>query len=350
MQSAANEQPGAEARRDPTVAHAHAAISSLLKHAIPPSPPYFTIWYDYHAGANIMVRRVIDTYLSNGKHITEGLLHEIHERFFDTRRESAALMETSQRLRSATEQVMGLVSEASGHSDDYGRSLGAFSGALHGHEGEMAEALQRMIAETQEMARRSAEVGARLEASSRVVVDLQERLEQALRESRTDALTGLPNRRAIEDAGSRLAAESQATGAQLAVAMLDIDRFKAVNDTWGHPVGDAVLRRVAGTLQENAGPGTLCGRFGGEEFIILLPRHDLAGAVQAADRLRVAVGEQTFSVKATGGVLGSVTVSAGVAVLAAGEPLPRLTARADAALYRAKQGGRNRVAWDGAPG
>jgi len=346
MTAAALEQPRHDASRDPTVATAHAAMSSLLRHGIPPSPAHFAIWFDYHAGDNVLLRRVIDTYISNGKPITEALLAEIHGRFFDTRRESEALIETSRRLNAATGEVVELLAEAGGQSCEYGRSLGAFGQALAQPAGNLAAALARMCAATEEMAERSACLGARLEASTRIVAELQARLEEATREARTDALTGLPNRRAIEQEAARLATLADAEGRPLAVALFDIDRFKALNDAWGHPVGDAVLRHVAVTLQEAAAAAFLCGRFGGEEFCALLPGHDLATALEAAERLRLAVAGQTYSVRATGRNLGAVTVSAGVAVRAPQEGWGRLTARADAALYRAKQAGRNRVAWD----
>jgi hypothetical protein len=91
MPLAETEVPGGEPRREQVVAHAYAAIASMAKHAVPPSPPCFTVWYNYHAGDNTMVRRVLDTYLSNGRPITDALLQEIHARFFDTHREATAL-------------------------------------------------------------------------------------------------------------------------------------------------------------------------------------------------------------------------------------------------------------------
>lgn len=328
------------------MATAHAAISSMLRHAIPPAPQNFAVWFDYHAGSNDTIRRVIDTYLSNGRPITEEVMQEIHARFFDVRRESSALMETSRRLREAAGQVLGLVMEAGGHSDRYGSALRTFSGHVSAGGGDLPEALGAILASTEEMMRRSAELGIRLEASARVIEDLQARLQAALREARTDVLTGLLNRRAIEDLAAAAPAGA-ARAAVLTLAVFDIDRFKAINDTWGHPVGDAVLRRVATTLRDGAPPGVECGRFGGEEFALLLFGHDLAAGVALADRLRAAISTQNFAVRATGRELGAVTVSAGLAMRQPGEPWDRLVVRADAALYRAKQEGRNRVAADG---
>ena len=338
--------PDAEPRHEQVVAHAYAAIASMAKHAVPPSPPCFTVWYSYHAGDYAMVRRVLDTYLSNGRPITEALLQEIYARFFDTHRETTALTLTTDRLREATEQVAVLLKDSGGQTARYGTALGQFTDDIGRNGADLQGALGRIVADTQDMAERTARLGERLEVSARIIAELRDQLEEALREARTDALTGLPNRRAVEAMAQHLVATTRETGLPLALGILDIDRFKSINDAWGHPVGDAVLRRVAGTLRDNLLPEAFCGRFGGEEFIILLPGYELQAAAQRVERLRQAVEAQSFSLRNGGQTLGVITLSAGVAVLGWEEAWPRLLSRADAALYQAKQAGRNRVVWD----
>jgi diguanylate cyclase (GGDEF)-like protein len=125
--------------------------------------------------------------------------------------------------------------------------------------------------------------------------------------------------------------------------MLDIDRFKSVNDRWGHPTGDQVIRVVAQTLRSLARGQDLGGRLGGEEFALLLPATPLAGAWAIAERLRQNV-QDSDSVRATDGAAVRFTVSIGVAALAAQDTdFDSLLQRADRALYLAKDGGRNRV-------
>ncbi|MFC7692314.1 GGDEF domain-containing protein [Paeniroseomonas aquatica] len=303
--------PGSPLQRERVAAHAQAAIASMGQHGVPPCPAFFTVWYSYHAGDNTMVRRVIDTYLSNGRAITPALLLEIHARFFDTQREARALSRTTERLVLATEQVTELVKDSGGQTARYGSVLGRFSEDLGQTGTDLTGALDRIIADTQTMVEHSARLGMRLEVSAQVIATLRNQLDDALREARTDALTGLPNRRAVEAAAQRLAEETQARGQPLAVIMLDIDRFKRINDRWGHPVGDAVLRRVAATLQDRLDPGAFCGRFGGEEFVVLLPRQGAPAAGATAEVLRQAVAAQTFSIRDTGRQLGTITLSAG---------------------------------------
>ena len=134
--------------------------------------------------------------------------------------------------------------------------------------------------------------------------------------------------------------------APFAVLLLDLDRFKRINDTFGHLAGDAVLKEVAATLSEQLEPGMVLGRYGGEEFAILLPGcTDLAQAKRVAERLRVAV-EARLVKSPTSDELLEVTVSIGLTLARRGEGIEALLNRADECLYRAKMAGRNCVIGD----
>ena len=176
------------------------------------------------------------------------------------------------------------------------------------------------------------------------------------RDANTDALTALPNRRLLQ---ARLEAEfERATRYQrtFSVVLLDIDYFKAINDAFGHGVGDEILREVGQLLQAQARALDTAGRWGGEEFLLLLPELPLGSAGRVAERLRTRIGEHTFAAAfvppaspfdpaASPGV--PLTVSLGVAEFRTGETLAELLARADRALYDAKTQGRNRVMPEG---
>ena len=167
-------------------------------------------------------------------------------------------------------------------------------------------------------------------------------LEDLARLARTDALTRLPNRRALEEELSRAVARAMRAGTALSALALDVDRFKRVNDEHGHAAGDAVLAAVAARAAAALRAGDLIARVGGEEFAVLLPGADLGRAREAAERIREAIAAEPI---AAGKVSLPVTASIGCASLAPGESDGRgLLGRADARLYEAKQAGRNRVA------
>jgi diguanylate cyclase (GGDEF)-like protein len=153
----------------------------------------------------------------------------------------------------------------------------------------------------------------------------------------TDELTGLPNRRSAIDAAEGLLA----SGAQGALLILDIDHFKRINDVHGPAAGDAVLRAIAGALRRAAGAEVTLGRLGGEEFVVLVARGGLAAAQSLAERLREAVAGLDLSPWLASE---RVTISVGATAVGPGDSLAEALGRADAALYRAKEEGRNRVA------
>jgi two-component system cell cycle response regulator len=167
-----------------------------------------------------------------------------------------------------------------------------------------------------------------------------------LRLAMTDALTGLHNRRYAEPHLARIAAHAAAAGRRFAVMVIDIDRFKAVNDTLGHAAGDAVLVEVAARLKGNLRAVDLIARIGGEEFLIALPDTTLEAARGTAERLRRIVADT--AVRLPGGGSAKVTISVGLAMGGAGESdgetgMQALVARADRALLAAKSDGRDRV-------
>jgi diguanylate cyclase (GGDEF)-like protein len=168
-------------------------------------------------------------------------------------------------------------------------------------------------------------------------VERQNRTAVALRDSaHTDALTGLGNRRAFDTALVRLFGQRERVGLTFSLLLLDLDHFKAYNDSFGHPAGDEALRQAGRLLPLALRPGDVATRYGGEEFAVLLPGARRADALMVAERIVADVRNGLWLHR-------PVTVSVGVAEARAGEAAPSLVARADAALYAAKQAGRDRA-------
>jgi len=162
--------------------------------------------------------------------------------------------------------------------------------------------------------------------------------------ARTDALTGLANRRAIDEKLEEEAARCQRSGHTMALALVDLDNFKNVNDEFGHDVGDQVLSGTAETLKKGARIGDFPGRWGGEEFCIILPETNSSRATVIGERLRELIEQQRYGV---GERQLSITASIGLALLPEGGSIEEAIKMADVALYQAKKTGRNKVcsAW-----
>ena len=159
-------------------------------------------------------------------------------------------------------------------------------------------------------------------------------------EARTDQLTQLPNRRHFDEYCTLLASRRRASD-KVAILAIDVDHFKRINDQYGHPVGDQVLRAIGSAIQVSVRDEDVPARYGGEEFVVLLRNPAPGIALEIGERIRQSVRELDLS---HSGVLDRVTVSVGVAAgNAAGEPISAIVERADRALYAAKRGGRDRV-------
>ncbi len=189
------------------------------------------------------------------------------------------------------------------------------------------------------------ELEVRVKAGARII-ELQTELLKAREKIRiqacTDSLTGLANRRTLFD---RLDAElnrAEREGKAISIAMIDVDHFKEVNDTYGHQTGDAVLRECALRISSCIRPYDFLARYGGEEFVLVLPGTDEQTSAIVCERIRVAVESQPFLHK---GLEISFTISIGLATWSGREDVDRFVAAADNALYKAKERGRNRVAF-----
>ena len=182
----------------------------------------------------------------------------------------------------------------------------------------------------------SQELQARLHVGTRIL-ELQDKL---VSQARHDSLTGFLNRKAIFDTLQREVIRSLRNGNPLALIIADLDHFKAVNDTHGHPAGDAVLQEAARRILASTRTYDSVGRYGGEEFLIVAPGCGVTEAALLAERLRKGVAENAFNAS---GCAIAVTMSLGVADASSAQNAEELLRLADEALYKAKAGGRNRV-------
>jgi diguanylate cyclase len=259
------------------------------------------------------------------------------------------LAETQRQLRTMlagfVDQLARFAESTGVYHDRIGRCAQRIARA--GDIGEIGPLLAEVMSETRSMqdeTRRSrdelAAARAQAEAAEARIEQLQAEIDNASRQMRHDQLTGALNRRGLEDMFRAEAARAQRRGNALAVALLDIDNFKKINDTYGHRAGDDALIHLADIIRRHLRPQDVLARFGGEEFVILLPETGHDDAFHTLVRLQRELTRNFFMTDQQKIV---ITFSAGLTPLAAGESLEATLRRADAAMYEAKQAGRNRV-------
>jgi len=324
---------------------AEAACKAMATHGVVPTPRNYTVWYTYAAGTMPALCQAIDSLIAQQTSFADGINADLYKRYFGGSEDHVDVIETGGRLQAVIDQVSRYLNDHTGEIGEFGHTLDSISSAIgRSQPQEKVRALVAdLIKETQSMAKRNYNLETRLGRIATEVTELRENLQAVQREALTDALTGIPNRKFFDTRLQEAAREALDESEALSLLLCDIDHFKRFNDTYGHQIGDQVLRLVARTLSDSVKGRDTPARFGGEEFAIILPHTNLDQATIVADQIRKGVMRRRFVGKDTRDDYGGVTLSFGVAQYRANEALADLVGRADAALYHAKREGRNRV-------
>ena len=318
-------------------------LATLQRLEIPATPDNYALWYEYHAGHTPGLQRTIDVIISNNAGFDEKTLQDLYNSYFSSVKERQAVREASSRVLETLQDVIALADGASADAREFGATLrGVASRDLGKSISNLKELIVHLVHESQRIAGRSEYVGVRMRESAGKIEALERNLEDALRDATMDSLTGVANRKSFDAEIRRLAGDAMNSGDDLALLMIDIDHFKGVNDTWGHQVGDIVLRHVANTLQQSVRGQDHVARYGGEEFAIILPNTDASSAVILGENIRQALAMGPVPMDTTP-PMNPITVSIGASCYEPGDPLAGWVGRTDAALYRAKREGRNCV-------
>ncbi len=329
-----------------TKAFAEQAMTLMAKVGVAPNPKNYTLWYTYCTKQYRDLNERIDAALKLTPTLTENQTAEIYAEFFGTDEVGEALSATSKKIQESLGAILDYVGQSGEETSQYGEVLREFSGKLTAESS--VEALRELVGgvlqETQRMEAQSRALETQLRESTREIATLRETVETIRQESLTDALTGIANRKSFDTALRQTTREAAEEREPLCLLMADIDHFKRFNDTFGHQLGDQVLRLVGRTLVECIKGRDLAARYGGEEFAVILPNTQLGDAATLAANICRTLASKKVIKRSTGEELGTVTVSIGVALYRPGEPLGELVRRADSALYAAKGRGRNRVA------
>jgi len=322
---------------------AYTVLTTLQTLEIPSTPDNYALWYEYHSGHSPDLKRTIDVIISNNAGFDDKTLQDLYTTYFSSVKAQQAVREASSRVLETLQEVIVLAGSASADARQFGATLrGVASGDLGKSVGNLKELIMHLVEESHRMAGRSEYVGVRMRESADKIETLERNLESALRDATMDSLTGVANRKSFDAAIRRLAGEAMNSGDDLALLMIDIDHFKGVNDTWGHQVGDIVLRHVAHTVQQSVRGQDHVARYGGEEFAVISPNTDANSAVILGESIRQALATEPLLIDLTP-PMNPITVSIGASCYEPGDPLTGWVGRSDAALYRAKHEGRNCV-------
>ena len=306
-------------------------------------PLSYALWYEHCAGINPDLSRVLDSRLTSNNALTEADVWRLYAQHIAAR-DMEAFERLQQQLRSLLEDTAQSAASASTQAAAFGHSLEGHAKALAGPQDpeKLRDVVASMLTDTRKMQSVTQDLSAKLQARTNEVNSLTESLRRAQSEALLDSLTGLKNRRGLERAVEDLLRDPPGLlGSALLLA--DIDHFKVVNDTYGHVLGDKVIRAVAHVLRSSIKGRDVAARLGGEEFAILLPQTSLSGATAVAEQIRGTVAQGRICRPDGNESIGQVTLSVGVAIARPGDTLEALLERADAAMYAAKRAGRNRV-------
>ena len=325
-----------------------AAWDALRDHRLALTPRNFELMYVYCADINPALTAKLDTLIADGELLTAATVDRLHRECLGAGVDINAVHDGSQDLRQIARDLIGRAGDDRQAATASGTTLAGIAAkladkptlaALHG-------VTAALTAETSSAGARAQALEQELSTAVARIGELERNLTAAEGHALTDPLTGVANRRRFDAVLKRAAARAD-PGKPLSLIMIDIDHFKRFNDTHGHIAGDLVLRLVAKLLVAGVRGADVVARYGGEEFAIIMPETTQDNACTVADQIRRKLSGATLTNTRTGANLGTATASFGVAQYQPGEPVTDLTARADAALYRAKASGRNQVQAEG---
>ena len=308
------------------------------------NPVSFALWYEHVAGINPDLTQALAPLLQAGTRLNDATVLQLF-RAHIAPVDQQAVEQISGRIAQA---MVGLAESALRTGDDAGRFGDQLSGLAEALKAGGVDALSpqlNLALENTAGMRSSAQALQHQVATSRAEIDqLQAELGRVRHEALLDPLTRVLNRRGFDQLLATMLQQPVEPGRSHCLIMLDIDHFKRVNDTHGHVTGDRVIQALGEVLRACA-PADACSvaRYGGEEFAILVPQSTLSQSAALAESVRQRTKALKIRNRKTQDVLLTVTVSAGVASLDAGDDAVSLIARADAALYQSKQTGRDRV-------
>ncbi len=319
-------------------------LNHLVRYDLPPTPVNYTVWYEYVSGKNIRLRSAVNQYIKKKIPITSENVEILYKKFV-TDGDRIVISRLLTRINIMLQDITRHVVEAEGDLVNHGENINGLTEMIHNVKDyeDIKKVVDRMISETDALKASGSRLENRMQVSSKELSQLHRELEKSQQEAHTDALTGLINRRGLEKVLEVERIRSRQNKTPLSAIMLDIDHFKRINDTYGHLVGDSLLKGLGLLLKTKIRKNDMAVRYGGEEFLIVLPETGLEGATAVAEKIKAALNSKEWRIRNTGKNMGRITASMGVSFHEDDDTEEGFIQRADQALYMAKTLGRNRV-------
>lgn len=318
------------------------SIAFIGSHQLSAKPVNYTVCYEYFLGNQPSLKKAINQAISNKTPLTDQMMENWFEAYLSDynltslRQSQADLMEIITTLAESTSMAEESVTQ-------FGDTLTSSERQLVDPNSSLEAIVTHLLASTKSTQASMELMRQQIRDSKEEIAALRERLEKANEEALLDPLTGLANRKGLASAFENALQAVNGPKSYPCIAMIDIDHFKKINDTYGHLLGDKVIKVVGETLRRHIKGKDTAARYGGEEFCVLLPETELRDAVKLTDNIRQAVENTRIKRASDQEEIGRVTISIGVARYKPEEPISNLVERADTALYQAKAEGRNRV-------
>lgn len=319
------------------------AIALLSKHDIPMSPFNYRMGYDCVAGKGTDLQKALDEgAVSVDDSLTERLW-ALYQQIYIL--DDETLENIRRELNGIITSMQGDIENSGGKLSSYADRLSRFATILNNSPSPqaMAAEVEMVIEDTRATENTQRLFNAQLTQITSEMESLRKELAQIREESYIDSLTGISNRKAFDVALEEAVYKTRLEKSTFSVLIADVDHFKQVNDSYGHLVGDKVLRFVASTFKWCVKGKDIVARFGGEEFAVILLNTDMTGAYSVAEQIRRAVCAGKIKDMSSQKMLDQVTISIGIAQFDSNDLPNDILQRADQALYQAKEKGRNRV-------
>ena len=324
---------------------ARRVLKDMSRWNIVPSPQNYHVWFEYLSGDNVELSGAVSAIIASGEGFNNEILDGLYRRHIGDEKQRVALKRLQRATQTVLRDVLERLLEVGGVASKYREKLESYSGQLENTNNTLAfrNVVKSLLHDTAEMTRASIKLKGGLDETTLRAQALDRQLEKVEQETLSDNLTGLGNRRAAEYIMSELQEVYKESAETYSIIVLDLDQFNSINDAYGHAVGDAVLCKVARSLQDNVKGRDFIARHANEEFTVILPQTPLGPALVVADQLREALGTKRLRVAETDEDIGTVTASFGIAEIQQDDTEASLFMRANQALESAKAAGGNIV-------